>query len=306
YLIQFQNLLIYLKYKLTNFFKNYVPTAVLNTPKKNSDISNYDYNSLKEILIDLTGIIRKVGFDNVVVLLDKIDEYRELKGLINDVCVFIGSILKDTNLLMQTNISLVFSIWDEVRNELASKGIRFDKFKPIDVSWTSEEITQILNERIKYFGETTKQAEKLLEDNNELVKLIELSNNSPRDLLHLFGSIYDEQTLVDISSKYLSLQSINKGKMKFCKEYEYYALFPSKRNSKEDVFRNINRLLKTGKTTLRATNFVTSLKVSTPTANSYIKIITDFNFAKMTDQQYVYEISDPKLKYLIEKGINEI
>jgi len=288
------------------FFKNYVPTAVLNTPKKNSDISNYDYNSLKEILIDLTGIIKKVGFENVVVLFDKIDEYRELKGSINDVCVFIESILKDTNLLMQTNFSLVFSIWDEVRNELASNGIRFDKFKPIDVSWTSEEITQILNERIKYFGETTKQAEKLLEDNNELVKLIELSNNSPRDLLHLFGSIYDEQTLVDISSKFLSIQSINKGKMKFCKEYEYYALFPSKRNSKEDVFRNINRLLKTGKTTLRATDFVTSLKVSTSTANSYIKIITDFNFAKMTDQQYVYEISDPKLKFLIEKGINEI
>lgn len=292
--------------KSDDFFKNYVPTATLDVPKKSDIINTYSYNSLKDILIDLAGIIKKSGYTNVVILFDKIDEYRELKGSINDVCVFIEGILKDTNLLMQTDFSLVFSIWDEVRNELASKGIRFDKFKPIDVSWTNEEITQILNERIRYFGETIKSADKLLEDNRELKELIELCNNSPRDLLHLFGSIYDEQTLIDIKSKYLSISSINKGKMKFCKEYEYYALFPSKRSSKEDVFRNINRLLKTGKTVLRATDFVTSLKVSTPTANSYIKIITDFNFAKMTDQQYVYEISDPKLKFLIENGINEI
>jgi energy-coupling factor transporter ATP-binding protein EcfA2 len=292
--------------KTDDFFKNYVPTIPVTTPKKNSAIDSYDYNSLKEILIDLTAIIKKTDYDNVVILFDKIDEYRELKGSINDVCIFIESILKDTNLLMQNNFSLVFSIWDEVRNELASSGIRFDKFKPIDVTWTTDEISKILNNRIKFFGENSKSADSLLEDSSELMKLIDLSNTSPRDLLHLFGAIYDEQTLIDINSRFLSNQSINKGKMKFCKEYEYYALFPSKRNSKEDVFRNINRLLKTGKVVLRATDFVTSLKVSTPTANSYIKIIQDFNFTKMTDQQYVYEISDPKLKFLIEKGVNEI
>lgn len=289
-----------------DFYKNYVPKMQVSTPKKTTAIDTWDYNSLKEILIDLTTIIKKTDFHNVVILFDKIDEYRELNGSIKDVCTFIESILKDTNLLMQSNFSLVFSIWDEVRNELGSSGIRFDKFKPIDVTWTNEEIRDILDKRVKYFGKNNTSIELLLEEKSELNNLIQLSNRSPRDLLHLFAAIYDEQTLIDIHSKNLSTSSIDKGKLKFCKEYEYYALFPSKRNTKEDVFRNINRLLKVGKITVKATDFATVLKVSPATANSYIKIVQDFNFVKMTDQQYVYEISDPKLNYLIQKGVNVI
>ena len=48
------------------------------------------------------------------------------------------------------------------------------------------------------------------------------------------------------------------------------------------------------------------LKVNPATANSYIKIMSDFNFIKMTDEQYVYNIIDPKIKYLIEHKIIEI
>lgn len=95
-----------------DFFKNYLPELKKNIPGKKFSISDFEYNSLKGILIDLCKIIKKKGYMNVVILLDKIDENRNLKGSINDVCTFIEEILKDINLLMQTDFSLVFSIWD--------------------------------------------------------------------------------------------------------------------------------------------------------------------------------------------------
>lgn len=288
------------------FYKNYFPEIKSNTPSKKLAISDFDYNSLKEILIDLCKIVKKTEFDNVVVLLDKIDENRNLKGSINDICTFIEEILKDTNLLMQSDFSLVFCIWDEVRNVLASKGVRFDKFRPIDVSWTNDEISEIINKRIKYFSDSPKKIEDYFVDTTEKDKIIELANSSPRDLFHLLSTIYDEQSLIDSTVSFFSREAINKGKLKFCTDYEYYALFPSNRNSKEDVFRNINRLLKTGKTVLRATDVAAVLKVSAPTANSYIKIMSDYNFIKMTDEQYVYQVIDPKIAYLIENNVVEI
>lgn len=133
-----------------------MPEIKKNIPGKTLSISDFEYNSLKGILIDLCKIIKKTGYLNVVILLDKIDENRNLKGAVNDVCTFVEEILKDTNLVMQSDFSLVFSIWDEVRNVLASKGVRFDKFRPIDVTWINDEVSEIINRRIKYFSDTPK------------------------------------------------------------------------------------------------------------------------------------------------------
>jgi len=294
------------KVQNSEFYKNYIPEFTTKRPEKKIRFEDYDYNSLKNILIDLSKILKKVGYHNVVIMIDKIDENRNLKGSINDVCVFIEELLKDTNLLMQNDFGVVFSIWDEVRNVLASQGVRFDKFRPIDVTWSSEEIIAIINKRIAFFSSKAKRIEDLLIDSNEKDDIIKLANYSPRDLFHLFANIYDEQSIIDNTSTYFSREAISKGKLRFCKEYEYYALFPSNRNSKDDVFRNINRLLKTGKTTLRSNDLASVLKVNPATANSYIKIMSDFNFIKMTDEQYVYNVIDPKIKYLIENKIIEI
>lgn len=288
------------------FYKNYLPKVEISEPKKKQKIDDFDYNSLKDILIDLAKIIKKTGYKNVVILIDKIDENRNLKGSINDVCLFLEGILKDTNLLMQDDFSLVFSIWDEVRNELAAKGVRFDKFKPIDVTWTSQEMSEIIDNRIKHFSVIPKKLDDLLIEPREKETLVGLANFSPRDLLHLLATIYDEQSIIDSNASFFSKEAMIAGKLKFCKEYEYYALFPSKRNSKDDVFRNINRILKTAKTTLRANDIAAILKVSGVTANSYIKIMSDFNFIKMTDEQYVYEVVDPKIMHLIDNKVLEI
>lgn len=289
-----------------DFYKNYLPELQKKVPTQTTSTKDYDYNSLKNILNDISKILKKLGYKNLVILIDKIDENRNLKGSINEVCLFIQNLLKDTNLLMQNDFSLVFSIWDEVRKELASNGVRFDKFKPVDVTWTDSEILEILDNRIKFFCTYPKKFEDFLVDTTLMSDLINLSNNSPRDLLHLVSKIYDEQSIIDSNTPFFSKKSIEEAKLKFCKEYEYYALFPTERKAKDDIIKNINRLLKNGKIEVKSVDLAAMLKVSSSAANNYIRIMLDFNLIKNTPQQYVYQIADPKLKFLIDQGIKEI
>lgn len=174
------------------------------------------------------------------------------------------------------------------------------------MTWTSQEISEITDNLIKFFSEIPKKIDDLLVDPRDKDVLVNLANFSPRDLLHLIATIYDEQSIIDSNASFFSRKAIVAGKLKFCIDYEYYALFPSNKNSKEDVFRNINRILKTAKTTLRANDIAAILKVSGVTANSYLKIMSDFNFIKMTDEQYVYEVVDPKIRYLLDNKVLEI
>ena len=38
----------------------------------------------------------------------------------------------------------MFSLWSEVKNSLGSKGVRYDKFKCIDIRWTREELEKLI------------------------------------------------------------------------------------------------------------------------------------------------------------------
>lgn len=294
----------------SDFFKNYLPEANLTRPNVTLKFEDFDYNNLKEILSDLCAIITKSGYHNIVVFFDKIDEFRALNGSINSVASFIESLVKDTQLLMNNNFSLVFSIWDEVKDELNGRGVRFDKFQPIDVTWNVDDLKLILNKRVKYFSNSNFTINDILEANSSIDGILQLAFRSPRDMIHIFSHIYQEQDSIDSSSRQFSNKAVEKGKLKFCKDYDYYSVYPSKRGSKADVTINVNRMLRIKKKILKTTDFVNTFKVSTPTAISYIVILQNYNFVKEMAEKDgnapQYEVIDPKITYLIDNGVNEL
>lgn len=295
-----------------DFYKNYIPEVPLEKIKKsaNPEIFMNDYGALKKILNDLSAIIKKTGFKSVVVFFDRIDEYSILEAKLENIVNFTKEILKDTDLLYSQNLSLVFSIWSEVKNELNQKGVRFDKFKPIDVTWSINDIAKILEKRLNYFHTNKKGIEDITDPQEVLGDLYSLSNNSPRDLIRLFSTIYDEQSIDSPTSNILTLRSVELGKEKFAKEYDYYSLFPSTKSKKENVINNINRVLRMAKEVIKIKDMISVLKVSHPTAISYIKILKDYRIVKELGELDVtakqYQVNDPKLKYLISKGIKNI
>lgn len=265
---------------LTNdFYKNYLPELNLEKlpDKQKEETLLSDYNLLKDILLELAGIVQKSGFNSMVIFLDKIDEFKLLEGKITKIVNFTEQILQDTNLLYFNNISIVFSIWTEVKTQLNAKGVRFDKFKPIDITWTNEDIKNILKNRLDYFAKTKPfQIENLLESENNLDKIIELAHKSPRDLIRLFSTLFDEQATENPNVKKISNKSISIGKTNYCKSYDFYSIFPSKRGTKEDIISIVNRILRVGRINFRTTDFTNEFKFSQQSAINYIKIFKNY------------------------------
>ncbi|MDC6384914.1 hypothetical protein D2V93_14975 [Flagellimonas taeanensis] len=241
---------------------------------------------------------------------DKIDEYTKLNSSISAVAEFLDDFLKDTTILMNKSYSLVFSIWDVLKPELTNSGVRFDKIKPIDITWQTDNLKEILDKRIAFFSGGKKKIKDIVLSDSKLNEIIALSNNSPRYLFRQLSYIYDQQAEISTNSRVLTDEAIDQGQLVYSKSFEYYAIYPTKRGSKEDILTNINRLLKIGKTTVMTKDFVDVFKVSTPTAISYIKIVQEYNLVKeLTETDggaKMYEILDPVIKHLIKYGITEI
>lgn len=294
------------------FYKNYVPELTIEQIEREKKPEKFLSNikSLKEILNDLTEIIHAAGFKTSIVFFDKIDEYTKLNGGISAVSDFLSDFLKDTTILMNKSYSLVFSLWDVLKPELTNNGVRFDKIKPIDITWQTDNLREILNKRIRFFSGDKKVINDIILSDNKLNEIITLSNNSPRYLFRQLSYIYDQQAEINKVSKGLTDEAIDKGQLVFSKSFEYYAIYPTKRGAKEDILTNINRLLKIGKTTIMTKDFVDAYKVSTPTAISYIKIVQEYNLVReLTETDggaKMYDVLDPVLRHLIKYGITEI
>ncbi len=294
------------------FYKNYLPEIPLEHIENERNLERHllNYKTLKDILFDLSSIIKKSGFRSTVIFFDKIDEYTKLNSNISLVSQFLETFLRDTTILMNKEMSLVFSIWDVMKAELTSKGVRFDKIKPVDITWTAENIKRILEKRLKYFSGNNIKVEDIISQSEELDDIIKLSNNSPRYLLRLLSNVYDEQSMMDFKVKKFSVDSLEQGKYKYATQFDYYSIYPTKRNTKEDIRKNINRLLKIGKIEIKTKDFVEVYRVSTATAISYIKIMLNYDLIEEKEDimggQKNYKVKDPIIEFLINSNVREL
>lgn len=298
-------------YDTTMEYKNYLPKLQEINHTRKTVVENFDYSVYKEIIIDISRIIKKSGFEQVVILYDKVDEHKELGGETSKISTFISDILKDNNLLLNKDFGIVFSLWSELKEELSKdEGIRFDKIGHIDVTWSNNELEQIVNSRLNYLSLDPKNPIKLgdiVTEQSSLEELISISYKSPRDLLKLMSYIYYEQAIIDNRAKLFSYQAIRKGINKFIAGYEYYAMFPQK-GINNDILKNIKKVLYCNKLIFKISDISQDLNISISTANSLIKSLNRFGIIKELNQTQgnakIFEIIDPKIVWLIKNQIN--
>ncbi|MDP4664027.1 MAG: hypothetical protein NWS74_10205 [Salibacteraceae bacterium] len=292
-------------------YKNYLPEIEVETIRRSNDPSEFleDAKALKLIWLDLAKLINKSGFKTTTVLFDRADEYISLGQGIDSITTFLKELLTDTTILLSENYSIVIGLWDATKADFDQLGVRFDKIKPFNINWSEKKLKEILSKRIQHFSNNKVGLNDVFSD-SDVDKLIELSDNSPRYLFRQLSVIYDTQNNIDSEATSISKKALEEGQLTYCRDFEFYAVFPSKKGSKEDILVNVNRILKIGSEEIKTKDYIDVTKVSTPTAISYIKIVQNYGLVHYVGETEngakTYLVQNPVIKFLIKNGVREI
>jgi hypothetical protein len=299
----------------SNIFKEYLkalPEKPINSYSID-EVAKWDRSKLLGMLNVLIECSKTLEFDSIVILFDKIDEFQKINGDVDKVTDFTIEILSDTDLLYSDKLSIVFSLWSEVKRSLNKRGIRFDKFKDVDTRWKTSELEPLINKRLKHFSKDklSPVTLKILMPREEDRKTaLELADHSPRSLIRLMGEIYNE----DYQQKNLTAftnDAISNGFISFCKGFDYESQTPSKQGKGNDLVNWINRLLRLRKTQFSIEDlnaaFTQKSNISIKHIETMVKLgLIKENYMKTPQGDNMYEIVDPKIKFLIKRQILDL
>lgn len=282
--------------------------------RSREEIVSWTTERLIKIIHNLQSITETLNYTSIVILFDKIDEVRGISTDINKVADFIYDLLSDTDLLYTKKLSIVMSLWSEIKKVLNQKGIRFDKFKEIDIRWRNEELVALINMRLSYFSiDKSKPVsfEALLPSKEDQTKILKIAEGSPRALITLLSYILNEESeTVDIAS--FSSSAIYNGCLAYCKKYDYYSQQPVRTGKNSDITNWINKLLRMKLTSFSIRQYSDFFKVSnSKTAQRHINDLIKYNLVKdslypASDGTPLYEVVDPRIYFLIVNGIMDL
>jgi len=274
-----------------------------------STIGTDELINMLRLLLDISN---DIGLKSVIVLFDKIDECPKLNSDVECVSEFLRELLSDTDFLYTQNLGVVFSLWSEVKRNLNNKGIRFDKFQDIDIRWKDEDLEKIINHRLAYFSKVKSfpvKMETLIPEESTRKKVLELADKSPRSLIILLNKIFyaDDRETIDSFSP----EAISKGIMDFCMNFDYMSQLPFRFSKREDIYDWINKLLNARKTTFTLKEYMDAVPMNARTAQMHINEFKRLGIIREslipdTDNRAIYEVSDPRICYLISRGITKI
>lgn len=279
------------------------------------EVVNKGNDKLLSMLKLLIEIALKLHYESIVVLFDKIDEFTEINADINKVTEFTLQILTDTDLLYTNRLSIVFSLWSEVKRNLNNQGVRFDKFQDIDISWRDDELEQLIDKRLLYYSvdkNTPVTLKTLIPFPNDRNTILSLAGGSPRSLISLMCRLYDEAmendaTNGDVAS--FSNKTISKGLIEFCRRFDYESLQPSKITDKNNYYNWLTKVLSIKKPQFTISEICSAFNIKASTARNYISQMEKLGIilSESSDgDDTVYRTIDPRICYLMSRGITSL
>ncbi|QQL49333.1 P-loop ATPase, Sll1717 family [Mucilaginibacter ginkgonis] len=174
--------------------------------------------SHKDNFMNISSLLRRVGYKSLMVLIDKVDE-QSLTGN-NPEASFklIEVLLKDLELIETPFVSFKFFLWDAIK-QYTVVAARPDRVFPYDLKWTWSQMQEMLNQRVKSYskGKVTEFLS-LVPSTKMLGRIILFSELSPRDCIRICNRILSEQFKTDPTSKVFTEDVINQSLEIFCKE----------------------------------------------------------------------------------------
>lgn len=295
-----------------NVYKEYFGSIKeINFEVLDIDKEDCSKEGLKHILDEVLDIVKKLGFRTSVILFDKIDEYQDLNQDISKIATFTSEILSDTELLLNDKFAIGFSLWSELRSELAGV-VRFDKFGFIDVRWKLADLEPLINKRIKHFSKNSDiLLNKLISNEHDRNEVLYISNKSPRDLISLLSEIYREQSNKDQTVDCFDSVSISRGMISFCSNYDYDSIYPSKTGKNKEVKAMINRILSVRQARFTVKQLTNAFNQNPSQSEGQIKLMLNYRLIREDDilgpnNIKYYEVIDPKVEHLLKRAVLKI
>ena len=289
----------------SEYYREYLPKIKITDSKMN--IETLELGDLEVFLENMIEIVKASGYETIAVLMDKIDEQAEVGGKIDAEVQLLIPLLTKNNLLLNGKFGFNLFLWSKLKTELSREGVRFDKIKPIDVTWTSQEMVEIIQKRIKYFSDGKVDYYSLFEDKTDGNKLIQLSNNSPRDLITLLSFIYYEEEKSSKTTKTFSKKSVETGITTGLYNYNFYSAYPTQRGSRQDIRKIIYRLKRVQKDRFKIKDLITTFKITQPAVLSFVTIMKDYGVIgedlSVVGSANEYIILDPKIAYIVKNQL---
>lgn len=273
-----------------------------------------DFNQIPinyEFLCSTFELLHKMQYDNITIILDKLDEDPRLKNNGENIADFVRPILTDNRLLLSQDIKIIISMWSTPFNYLMEE-VRTQKHNCPRLEWLNQDLKKALNKRLSYYSENR------ITDYNNLFSttidsqqkdtIFELANSNPRDLWHIFNELIKAQFHDNPKSVVIEQETINKALTKFITEFNYYEYYPRKINARAntmDIYSYIALLQRLPEYKFTKNQLNLSAKTGSSTSNYVVGMERIGLIEKYSQQQgaTVYKIKDPKVKYALKEGL---
>ncbi len=174
--------------------------------------------SHKDNFINIIALLKKVGYNSIFILVDKVDE-QSLTGN-NPQASFklISDLIKDLELLETPYLSFKFFLWDALK-PFTVEIARPDRIFSYDLRWTWRQIQEMLSKRVAAYSENkVSDFESLFHNNKSLGRIILFSELSPRDCVRICNRVLSEQYKHNPNSKKFEEAIVNNSIELFCRE----------------------------------------------------------------------------------------
>lgn len=169
--------------------------------------------SLKDQLAELQRISRRLGYDSIYVLIDRIDE-TPVTGDAKSSYQFIESLIGDLHLLESKGFGFKFFLWNLLLDDYR-RVARPDRVKYYSLDWQAEQLTHVLSERLKAFSSGRVKSLQQISDQISPVSIDLVASvfaqGSPRLLIRICREIIDQQSEIEAAADKISHKAIDRG-----------------------------------------------------------------------------------------------
>jgi hypothetical protein len=169
---------------------------------------------LKSQIVFIAGLLPSLGFKSTYVLVDKVDENVLTGEKASAAFTFVKPMLNDLPLLELDKLAIKFFLWDRLEDD-ARIISRPDRVKTYSLKWSTVQLKEMLSRRLQAHsgGKVITlggiSAIDTSVDVDELVVI--LSGGSPRNIIRICKSIFDQQSEVNASANRISQRALLEG-----------------------------------------------------------------------------------------------